>query len=59
LKPRRPEKPNIPAMTEHYKRENRVAALVIIKNPTAYPKGSVNEIWARKVLGEDDDAPRP
>jgi hypothetical protein len=45
--------PNIPAMTEHYKRENRVAALVIIKNPAAYPKGSANEIWARKVLGED------
>jgi len=59
MKPRKPEKADIPAMAEHYRRENRVAALVILKNPTAYPKGSANEIWARKVLGENADAPRP
>jgi hypothetical protein len=57
--PKHTGKSDILAMTEHYKRENRVAALVILKNPTAYPKGSANELWARKVLGEDADAPRP
>ena len=56
--PKRTAKSDIPAMTDHYKRENRIAALVIIKNPVAYPKGSANEVWARKVLGEDADATR-
>lgn len=58
MKPRKPKEANILAMTEHYKRQNRIAALVIIKDPVAYPKGSANEMWARKVLGEDADATR-
>lgn len=45
-------KPDVPAMTDHFKRENRVCAITILKNPTAYPKGSALEQWARLVLGE-------
>jgi hypothetical protein len=51
---KKPQKNNAePEMTDHYKRENRVAALVVLKNPIAYPKGSKDETWARQVLGED------
>ena len=50
--PKQTEKSDIPAMTEHFKRENRICAAVILKNPTAYPKGSALERWARLVLGE-------
>ena len=42
-------KPDIPAMTDNYKRENRICAAVILKNPAAYPKGSALEQWARLV----------
>lgn len=52
MKPHRAERPDIPGMTDHYKRQNRECAAVILKNPTAYPKGSALEKWARLVLGE-------
>ena len=54
------DKPDIPAMTDRYKRENAVAATVIIKNPTAYPPGGAMERWARMVLAKEaTNAPRP
>lgn len=52
MKPLKSDKPDIPAMTDNYKRENRICAAVVLKNPAAYPKGSALEQWARLVLGD-------
>lgn len=51
--PKNTEESSVPAMTARFKRENAVAAAVVLKNPVAYPPGSAMEQWARKVLGED------
>jgi hypothetical protein len=55
LKPIKSERPE-PEMTDHYKREYRVAAITVLKNPHVYPKGSKDEAWARQVLEEDINA---
>jgi hypothetical protein len=49
--------PDIPAMTDKYKRDNRVAATVIVKNPTAFPPGGVMERWAQMVLAKEEVKP--
>ena len=50
----KPKKADVEEMTEHYRRENRVAAIVTLKNPAARPVGSAMEKLARLVLGKDE-----